>query len=326
MLLDEWGLSGMPFDRTVLVTQEPVEPGRFKGVEVISGGRSWPGAIWRNLVLRPLVRRDDLLFCPTNLLPSTLASRSVLFVFDTLLESVPESFPWHVRARFGPRYRTSSRRADRILVPSESTARDVIVHHGVDPSKLRVVPLSHAAIFRPHPVTLRTSTFLVVGKRSKRRNLPAILQGFAAHRLQFPESRLTLVGPGDVEAVPEGVVVLGHVDDDRLAELYRGATATLYLSDYEGFGLPILEAQACGCPVVTLHNSALGETAGEGAFFLDRADSASVEEAMNWLMSDSELRSDLVTRGLANAARFSTARMAREVRDILREEALAALT
>jgi alpha-1,3-rhamnosyl/mannosyltransferase len=267
LLLDEWSAKGWPLPRPTLVTQEPVGPRRWFGLDVVSRGRRLPGVIWRHTVLAPLVQPEDLLFCPTNLLPRTLASRRVLFVFDTLLETVPHTFSNRVRARFRGRYRSSARRASLVLVPSEATRRDVLDRLGVDPGRIRIAPLAVDPIFEPDAAArltprthdpLAVPTLLVVGKRSKRRGFESTLAAFASFREEAPRARLVVVGPGE-EPIPsvDGLVAFPHLPDLELAHLYQSAFALIYLSEYEGFGLPIVEAQASGCPVVTSRGGAL---------------------------------------------------------------------
>jgi glycosyltransferase involved in cell wall biosynthesis len=342
-LLAEWAGTGWPLDDAVLVVRDcrgldrvPRSPGLTCRVV---GGR-WPGLVWENLGLRRVLRRDDLLFAPANLVPWSWRGATVAVLYDTLPWSVPDSFPWHVRLRFGWRYRLAARRADRVIVPSEATARDVARVHGLPPARLRVVYPGPEPHFRPlggdapEVVAARSATgvggdpfFLFIGKRSRRRNVPAVLDAFARHRARFPRHRLVFVGPDGGEPLPgpgAGVIDAGHVAEEVLHGLLATALALLYPSEYEGFGLPVVEAQASGCPVVTLRNSALIESGGDAVWFLDAPDPAELARALDALATDPFLRSGFVARGWAHVARFRRQSFAEGVKGVIREVARAA--
>ncbi len=287
-LLDEWAATALPMAETLVVLRDPRGRERVPTADGLTAkvvGAGWPGLAWECLGLRRELRPDDLLFAPANLVPPNWRGQTVLVVYDTLPWSVPESFTWRARLRFGWRYRLAARRADRVIVPSEATARDVERVHGVAPDRLRVIFPGPDPAFRPLPRdsapvqaarrALRLGDapfFLFVGKRSRRRNVPAILDAFARHRRRHSAHRLVFVGPEDRDALPgpeAGVVRAGHVAEPTLRGLLADAVALLYPSDYEGFGLPVIEAMASGCPVVTLRNSALTEAGGDAAWYLD---------------------------------------------------------
>jgi glycosyltransferase involved in cell wall biosynthesis len=329
-LLAEWAGSGPPLGEALVVLADCSGLARVPeapGLRATVVGEGWPGLAWEQLGLRRVLRRGDALFAPTNLVPSGWRGPTALVVFDTLLSGRPRDFPWHVRLRFARRYRRSARKADVIITLSEATARDVSAHYGVPRDRIRVIyPGIDPHFFRRdtaalqaearHAIGLGTEPFfLFVGKRSRRRHLPEILAAFERTRRRFPDHRLVLVGPRgrDGACRRAGVVDAGHVDEAALVGVYAGALALLYASESEGFGLPIVEAMAVGCPVVTRPVGALLEAAGDAAYVLDEATADRLELAMTELSTDPGHRADLIARGRAQAARFDRAASARAV-------------
>jgi glycosyltransferase involved in cell wall biosynthesis len=339
-LLADWSETGWPLDDVRLIIRDRgglANVPRSRPLTTTLVGENWPGLVWETLGLGRLLRPDDVLLAPANLVPWTWQGRTVLIIYDTLPWSLPGSFPRHVRWRFGWRYRLAARRASRVIVPSHATARDVAQVHGLSLDRLRVAYPGPEPWFRPLPTDAsevvearRTAGlgsapyFLFVGKRSRRRNVPAVLDAFARHRERFPDHRLVFVGPDRGVPVPEpgsGVLKPGHVDEQVLHGLLAGALGLLYPSEYEGFGLPVVEAQASGCPVVTLRNSALTESGGAAAHYLDAATPELIARSMELLATDEGFRNELVVRGLDHVRHFSRSEFARVVKEEIRLEA-----
>ena len=278
LLLQDWATSGPPLPETLVVLADrgglsrvPLGPG--VRAEVV--GEGWPGLLWERFALGRRLGQGDILFAPANLVPWGWAGKTVLSIHDTLQEVLPGSFPWHVRWQFARRYRASAMAADRVLALSQATWRDVAKFYGVPANRLRVVYPAPDPSFRPQGphseevaeargrVGLGSSPFfLFVGKGSARRNLPAIFEAFATHRRAHPDHKLVFVGPGGFDGGEGGdhpsILRAGHVPESVLRGLMADAVALLYPSEYEGFGLPVVEAMASGCPVITLRRAGPG--------------------------------------------------------------------
>jgi glycosyltransferase involved in cell wall biosynthesis len=160
--------------------------------------------------------------------------------------------------------------AERLIAVSEFTKRELVDLLGVPAAKIRVVPNGVADVFTPDGSKADGDYVLAVGTLEPRKNLARIAEAV--------DGELRVVGGrgwGDVRP-PREVTWLGEVGDDELARLYRGARCLVYASLYEGFGLPVAEALACGCPVVTSEGSAMAEIAAGEAVYVDPLDVASI--------------------------------------------------
>ena len=223
------------------------------------------------------------------------------------------------------------RRAAAIIAPSQATKRDLIRHLGVPEKRISVVyeGVDHD-VFRPVERRVFTDPYvLFVGSEHPRKNLATLFRAFARVKADgfFPELKLVKVGaPGSGEApfreqsvraareagVEEDVIFVGRAVGDELAAYYSGAECLVLPSLYEGFGLPPVEAMACGCPVVVSNVTSLPEIAGDAALLVDPTDDAALARAIVALLDDAALRAGLRARGLARAAEFSWERAATE--------------
>jgi glycosyltransferase involved in cell wall biosynthesis len=216
-------------------------------------------------------------------------------------------------------------RAHMILTVSESIRREIIDHFDVPAEKVRAVPLAADPHFRPVPPTSPAPEpfFLFVGTLEPRKNVQGLIDAWRESR---PETKADLVIAGRSRAdfqediaPAEGLHVLGEVPDQQLPRLYSDALAFVYPTHYEGFGLPVLEAMQCGCPVVTSCDPAVKEVSGGGA--IHAANTQEIAEAMRALASNSRLRNVLRGCGIERARAYSWERTARLTHEIY-EEAL----
>jgi alpha-1,3-rhamnosyl/mannosyltransferase len=219
------------------------------------------------------------------------------------------------RLRYWPGRRLL-KRADAVLAVSESTAADARRLGAAAPSRIHVVPEGVAGTFRPSPAAaeqvrarfgIEPGYLLYVGSLDSRKDPRALMAAWQVVRGQGRDVPLVLAGlPGaQAPAGMDGAVRLGHVPDADLADLYGAAGCLVFASRYEGFGLPVLEAMACGCPVVAYSNSSLPEVAGDAAELVPDGDSAALGRAAAGFLGDLGRRARARRRGIAWARRFT---------------------
>jgi glycosyltransferase involved in cell wall biosynthesis len=210
--------------------------------------------------------------------------------------------------------------ASHIITPSHAIRREVIRFFRVDPGRVTTIPLAAAPHFRPQTQTPQLRPyFLYAGMFEPRKNVELIISAWSDLRARF-DVDLVLAGPHREETpvAPHrpGLHSRGVVSECELAALYSGATALIYPSHYEGFGLPVLEAMQCGAPVIISTDPALVETTGDAG--MQEAGQAGLTQAMQSLLENPELRAEMSRRSLARAAQFSWDRTARATRDVYR--------
>jgi glycosyltransferase involved in cell wall biosynthesis len=277
--------------------------------------------------------RLDLLHV-TYTLPPFLRCTSVVTVHDIAYALFPHTFSPRDRLLLSIAVPLSMRRAQRVITVSDAARRDILRHYRVAAEKVVAIPNAVEDHFRPAPdqdawarvrarYGLPDRYILAVGNLQPRKNLRRLIEAFAALRAASRiDQRLVLVGKGlwresDVfgaikaHGLEEEVIATGYVPDADLPVLYRAADVFVYPSLYEGFGLPPLEAMACGTPVITSNDSSLPEVVGDAALLIEPTDVGDLATALARLLGDAALRGRLVAAGLARAARFSWEETAR---------------
>lgn len=294
--------------------------------------------LWQRLRLPLPIERFtgqlDVLHAPDFALPPTRA-RTLVTIHDLSYMRYPQFFvPGLVRylSHAVPR---SLRRADRVLVDSLATGRDLEQLLQIDQRRITVIYPGVASEFRPLPAAVSEplrrrlelpDTFLLfVSTISPRKNLVRLLEGYA-QALEQRHDAVDLVIAGQKGWLYEEVFaaierlnltarvrLLNHVDDKDLPPLYNLASACVYPSLYEGFGLPALEALACGTPLVTANNSSLPEVVGDAALKVDAEDVAAIGQAIGRILDDQALRDQLRAAGPEQARAFTWERAARHL-------------
>jgi glycosyltransferase involved in cell wall biosynthesis len=244
--------------------------------------------------------RADVLHCPTFRGPFRSRVPLVVTVHDLAVLRRPEAFNRWTRSYSRIAVPLVVRAARRIVAVSEFTRRELVDVLGVADEKIRVVSEAAAPVFGPAGSVAGGDYVLAVGTLEPRKNLPRLID--AARRLGVELRVAGERGWGGVEVARDGVVWLGRVTDDELAALYRGALCVAYPSLYEGFGLPVLEAMACGAPVVTSAGGASEEVAADAAVLVDPLDTASIAAGIEQAVAR---RAELTRRGLERARHFS---------------------
>ncbi len=280
----------------------------------------------------------DLLHSPAFVPPLHAPCPTVMTLFDLTFMRFPETMKWTGRLWWWAFGRRGIARADRVIAISESTKRDAQTYLGIAPTKIAVVyPATHA-IFQPGADTARVATryglpdryILYVGTLERRKNLVMLVRAFALARKQGVAHALVIVGPrgwldDDIfRAVEElhltrVVIFLGHVPEADLPGLYASADLFAYLSLYEGFGLPVLEAMACGTPVLVSDTSALPEVVGQAGVLVPPGAMEHIASTICKILADQELRGIMKMRGLERASFFSQAKLIAETLGVYRD-------
>ncbi len=284
--------------------------------------------------------RVDVFHSPDFTLPPVWRARTLVTVHDLSFLRLPECFPGGLRRYLEAAVPRAVRRADHVIADSHNTRRDLIELLGAASDKITVIHSGVEPRFRPmtaaangealaavrRKYALPEQFILSVGTLQPRKNFARLVDAFGALNSQFAIRNFDLVIGGGrgwlYEQVFERVKALGlekkvhflgFADDSDLPMLYNLADLFVFPSLYEGFGLPPLEAMACGVPVVCSEASSLPEVVGDAALTVDPLDVAGLAEAMRRAIEDETLPASLAARGLAQAARFTWSKAAEEL-------------
>jgi len=313
-------------------------------VRVATPARRVPRLVWMQTLAPTALRQvdADVVHFTNGMLPILSPTPTVVTIHDMSLRLYPRYHPARRVLLNRPLVDLAARRADAIITPSESAKRDIVRLYDIDPARVHVVYEAAASSFRrvDDPVELERvrrryqldeRIILYVGTIEPRKNLPKLIEAFAAQRKAGRLShQLVCVGPygwlsRGIEHqiaranVAHAINFTGYVPFEDLPALYTLAELFVYPSMYEGFGLPVIEAMACGAPVITGGTGALAEIGGDAILPLDRVDADVLGRALVSLAESRDRREALSAAGLERSARFSWDRAARESLDIYRE-------
>jgi glycosyltransferase involved in cell wall biosynthesis len=281
-------------------------------------GSTWllPGPLRRHL------ERADVVHYPLTVPVPPAGKPTVLTLLDVQHLDLPELFPRGERLFRRLAYDRAARRADHVIVISEWVRERVAERLGVDPDRVHAIHLGVDRVrFTPDPSIAREPFLYYPARPWPHKNHVRLYEAFAAVRRDRPGLRLVLTGAGhDTAGLPEGVETLGDAALETRVSLYRRASALVFPSLYEGFGLPPVEAMACGCPVAASDAGSLPEVVGDAAVLFDPREPASIAAGISEALDRAD---ELRERGLARAAGFTWDATAR-AHDRVYEAALSA--
>jgi glycosyltransferase involved in cell wall biosynthesis len=305
-----------------------------------------------NQLLMPLAasrERLDVVHFPTHLGAPVIGSeRTVVTVLDVIQHLYPSQYLKLIRSRlYMACAKVAARRAAAVITISEASKRDIVRVYGIDPKKVTVTPLGVDPVFRvydPRHVDtvvrrkygIDSRFILYVGGFDFRKNLRALISAFARIRRGHGPIKLVLVGkiPNgrdpvfaqvlqtiEIMDLAQDVILADFVPNDDLSLLYNGAAAFVFPSLYEGFGLPVLEAMACGTPVVAYNRSSVPEVVGDAGVLVDELDVDTLADAVSAVLSNPELATSKREQGLARSRDFTWGRTAAGTMEVYAEYA-----
>jgi glycosyltransferase involved in cell wall biosynthesis len=266
----------------------------------------------RAVLLERERRRGLTVYHETNHAAPEFRGPVVLTVHDLSTVLHPETQEAARARHFARSLRTRARLARRVIVPTEAIAREVCAHLGVDSARVRAIHHGLDAHFTPGAGP-RGRFVLFSGAHGPRKGVDTLQAAMPAG------TELVLAGPGHLPA--PGVRAVGYVSEDELLELYRSAAVLVLPSLYEGFGLPLLEAMACGTPCIASDDPALLEVSGGAALHVPRGDTGALRAALTRVLGDAALREELSGRGIERAHAFRWSDCAARHVEVYREAA-----
>ncbi len=289
--------------------------------------------IWTQFQL-PKIYQDlqsSLLFSPLPEAPLWNNCNYIVMVHDVIPLRFP-NFSSPLFAYFKYYIPIILSQATHLICNSTATAKDITNFYGISPSKITPILLSYnSSIFRFLNLQLaETPYFLYIGRQDPHKNVNRLITSFS----NLPKSweyELWIVGPTDSRYTPtlkkqadelglgHKIKFLGYLPDEELAKLMNSAVALVFPSLWEGFGLPVLEAMACGTPVITSNLSSLPEVTGDAALLVNPYNIEEMTEAMRNIAQDSQLRSHLHSLSLQRASQFSWAKTGQKTMEVLQQ-------
>ena len=303
-----------------------------KELDVQIIGRFKTGILWEQLELPLYLKRigEPLLINLSNLAPIYYKNKLVT-IHDLSFYLHPEWFSTKFVALHNAVVPKIARNAQRIITVSESSRKDIIKTFGINPDLISIVHPAVSKIFMNRQPLSSENKYgeyiLSVSSKDPRKNFRGLIKAFKDG--DFGLTKLLIVGSedkafanDDLKALVNNdprIVFTGFVDDNELVELYRHAIFFAYTSFFEGFGIPPLEAMACGCPTLVSNTTSLPEVCGDASVYVDPYDIDSIRGGLITMLNDGELRADLIRKGYERLTNFDWQRSAQKLADIVKE-------
>ncbi|MGM0612199.1 MAG: glycosyltransferase family 4 protein [Bacteroidota bacterium] len=286
--------------------------------------------LWFELTVPRILKKykADIFLSPDGYLSLKTKTPSIAVMHDLNFEHYPKDLPFLIRHYYKQMFPRFAKKATKIVTVSEYSATDIASQYNIDKSKISVAYNGANDLFAPGTEAEKKDTrnqltegkpyLLFVGALHPRKNINNMLKAFDRYKTANPEDPVKLVLAGEkmwwnktMESTfnsmqhKTDIIFSGRMNSEELRKAYGAAEALLYISYFEGFGIPIIEAYRCHTPVITSNVTSMPEVAGDGALYVDPFDNESVVKAIHKLRNDSELRKQLVNAGIEKSKQFS---------------------
>lgn len=343
-VLKEWSQMETPFDKIILYTNSPIKQeqvvfplDRFR-IEIV--GSRVPDPLWEWRSLRPKAKEIDVLFCPSYTIPVGYSGKCVVTNLGPA-ENIFLSYQWWRSQAYERLYKYSARKADRVLACSRSVKRRLVEIYSIPQSKINVTYLAPSHVFQPigdKEILNKTRQkyiggecpyILFVGKLARRHYIPNLLQAFAElYKTNNLPHKLLVVGPDylniDVPrlaqklGIKDAIIHIPYVKHVDLPPLYNAAELFVYpASEAEGFGIPVIEAMACGTSVLTVNKGSLPEFAKDASLLVKDSSIEQLKMGLERLIFDPALREELAQKGIERAMSITWKKTAEKTMDLL---------
>jgi len=276
----------------------------------------------------------NILFCPSYVAPIFYKGKTALILHDIIYQAQPEMYNWPSfwdKILLKEFSKISAKKAKIIFTPSEFSKKEVIKHYKINPDKVFATPWGIDNDFKKindqkkldkikEKYKIKDKFIFYIGSIFNRRHLPEVIKAFEKVTDKLNNYQFLIVGTNYTNQKLTGKFLLryNYLEGQDLAALYNAADLTIYLSDYEGFGLPPLESIACGTPVIISEKASIPEVIDKaGIYIKDNSNINEISKAIYKGLTDENLRQELIIKGLEQANKFSWQKCAKEMLDLL---------
>lgn len=321
-------LSFIVYLRAIPLEDMPSENEWFS-YEIIRGNFLWSQLFFPIYLFTH--KKPSVLFCPAHYAPRFSPVKTIVTVHDLAYYYYPDEFLKKDLFQLKNWTKYSIKKAQKIIAVSKTTKKDILKFYGEPESKIEVIynGFRHEKNHISNLKAPATDYFLYVGTIQPRKNISTLIQAFSLLLHEYPDYKLFLVGRKGwlydsifekvkKLGIEKNIVFTGYVDDKTLDMYYRHAKCFIIPSLYEGFGIPILEAMNRGCPVISSFNSSLPEIGGEACLYFDPNDPKGIFDDMKEMITNEQLRKDLVKKGKDRVQLFSWEKCGEETLNLIK--------